>query len=193
MEHAATRKLKNKNNFDLKVRVQDLHPRDRVLLKKMGVPGKHKLADRWRPQPYVICKILPGLPVYQIKPKESWGLLRCGIVIICSPYRFSSASGFFSTFFGTKSTQNSFLLMTPHSPCGASTRGKWGWGDCIAGCGPPLLKSTQESIIEAEREDHQKSWKSHPIGKRIPHHCLGEQMLLKLYWSDFESGWGRCD
>lgn len=51
MEHTATRELRNKRNFDLKVRVQDLQPGDQVLLKNLGVPGKHKLADRWRPQP----------------------------------------------------------------------------------------------------------------------------------------------
>lgn len=46
MQHAATRELRNKKNFDLKVKAQDLQPGDQVLLKNLGVAGKHKLADR---------------------------------------------------------------------------------------------------------------------------------------------------
>lgn len=58
-------------NFDLKVRVQDLQPGDKVLFRNLGVPRKHKLADRWKLQPYFICKQLPGLPGYQIFPERS--------------------------------------------------------------------------------------------------------------------------
>ena len=71
-----TRGSRNKRNFDLKVRIQDLQPGDRVLLRNLGIPGKHKLADRWKSQPYIVCKRLPGLPVYQIKPEGSTGPLK---------------------------------------------------------------------------------------------------------------------
>lgn len=67
---------RNKRNFDLRVRVQDLQPGDRVLLRNLGIPGKHKLADHWKSQPYVICKQLPGLPVYQIRPEGTTGPLK---------------------------------------------------------------------------------------------------------------------
>lgn len=60
----------------MKVKIQDLQPGDRVLLKNLRVPGKCKLADRWRPQPYVVCKQLPGLPVYQIRPDGEKGHLK---------------------------------------------------------------------------------------------------------------------
>lgn len=58
------------------MRIQDLQPGDRVLLRNLGVPGKYKLADRWKSQPYVVCKRLPGLPVYQIRPEGSTGPLK---------------------------------------------------------------------------------------------------------------------
>lgn len=65
------RESRNKRNFDLKVRVQDLQPGDRVLLRNLGIPGKHKLANQWRSQPYIVCKQLPGLPVFEIRPEGS--------------------------------------------------------------------------------------------------------------------------
>lgn len=67
---------RNKKNFDLKVRVQDLQPGDRVLLRNLGISGKHKLADRWKSQPFVICKRLPGLPVYDIRLEGSSGPIK---------------------------------------------------------------------------------------------------------------------
>lgn len=67
---------RNKINFDLRVRVQDLQPDDKVLLRNLGVPGKHKLTDYWKSQPYVVCKHLPGHPVYQIRPAGSTGPLK---------------------------------------------------------------------------------------------------------------------
>lgn len=73
VEQAATRESRNKRNFDARVKIQDLQPGDRVLLKNLGVPGKHKLADRWRLQPYIVCKQIPGLPVYQIRPEGETG------------------------------------------------------------------------------------------------------------------------
>lgn len=53
----------NKINIDLKVRVHYLQPGNRVFLRNLGTPGKHKPADHWKSQPYIICKQLPGLPV----------------------------------------------------------------------------------------------------------------------------------
>lgn len=73
MEHAAIRENRNKRNFDARVKIQDLEPGDWVLLKNLGIPGKHKLADWWRPQPYIVCKQIPGLPVCQIGPEGEKG------------------------------------------------------------------------------------------------------------------------
>ncbi|XP_075451032.1 uncharacterized protein LOC142492246 [Ascaphus truei] len=38
----------NKRRYDNKVKYRELRPGDAVLLRNLGVPGKHKLADRWR-------------------------------------------------------------------------------------------------------------------------------------------------
>uniref|UniRef100_A0A8C5QI47 Integrase catalytic domain-containing protein n=1 Tax=Leptobrachium leishanense TaxID=445787 RepID=A0A8C5QI47_9ANUR len=75
-EASDIRGQRNKKNYDLKVRIQDLQPGDRVLLRNLGVVGQHKLADRWKSQHYIVCKQLPGLPVYQIRPEGSTGPLK---------------------------------------------------------------------------------------------------------------------
>lgn len=67
VEHATVRESRNKRNFDARVKIHDLQPGDRVLLKNLGIPGKHKLADRWKSQPFIMCKRIPWLPVYQIR------------------------------------------------------------------------------------------------------------------------------
>ena len=42
---------------------------DRVLVRQVGLKGKHKLADRWKKIPYVVVPNA-GIPVYKVK-KES--------------------------------------------------------------------------------------------------------------------------
>uniref|UniRef100_A0A8C5PK00 Gypsy retrotransposon integrase-like protein 1 n=1 Tax=Leptobrachium leishanense TaxID=445787 RepID=A0A8C5PK00_9ANUR len=73
---SGNREQRNKRNYDLKVRIQDLQPGDRVLLKNLGVAARHKLADRWSSQVYIVCKQLPGIPVYQIRPDGKAGPLK---------------------------------------------------------------------------------------------------------------------
>lgn len=62
-----------KRNFDLKV--QDLQPEDQVLLGNLGVPG-NKLTDRCKSQPFIVCKQLPGLPLYKIRPEGKSGPIK---------------------------------------------------------------------------------------------------------------------
>uniref|UniRef100_A0A803K8U4 Integrase catalytic domain-containing protein n=1 Tax=Xenopus tropicalis TaxID=8364 RepID=A0A803K8U4_XENTR len=66
---SGNRNQQNKARYDQKVKFHDLQPGDRVLLRNLGIPGKHKLADRWGSQPYIICSQLPNIPVYQIRPE----------------------------------------------------------------------------------------------------------------------------
>uniref|UniRef100_A0A8C5PPD5 Gypsy retrotransposon integrase-like protein 1 n=1 Tax=Leptobrachium leishanense TaxID=445787 RepID=A0A8C5PPD5_9ANUR len=73
---SGNREQRNKRNYDLKVQIQDLQPGDRVLLKNLGAAARHKLADRWSSQVYIVCKQLPGLPVYQIRPDGKAGPLK---------------------------------------------------------------------------------------------------------------------
>ena len=49
---------RNKSNYDLKVRNSVLDIGDRVLIRKVGFRGKHKLADRWDRDSYVVI----GMP-----------------------------------------------------------------------------------------------------------------------------------
>ncbi|XP_053321812.1 uncharacterized protein LOC128494822 [Spea bombifrons] len=60
----------NKRRYDFKVRYKDIQPGDKVLLRNLGVPGKHKLADRWRDTLFEVISKVPGIPVYRIKGPE---------------------------------------------------------------------------------------------------------------------------
>lgn len=57
---------RNRRKYNPKVRIQDLQLGDQVLLQNLNIPGKHKLADWWSSQPYIIIEKLRGLPVYWI-------------------------------------------------------------------------------------------------------------------------------
>ncbi len=80
---------KNKARFDLKVRVAELMPGDRVLVRILSVRGKHKLADRWEKMVHTVVKSISNGPVYVVKPDKSNGphrtlhrdlLLPCGFL-----------------------------------------------------------------------------------------------------------------
>ena len=45
---------KNKDQYDLKVRYSKLEVGDRVLVRKVGIKGKHKLADKWDSEVYTV-------------------------------------------------------------------------------------------------------------------------------------------
>ncbi|KAL6485589.1 hypothetical protein MHYP_G00049810 [Metynnis hypsauchen] len=68
--------LRNKKNYERVLRSQVLAKGDRVLLKNLGLKGKHKLQSRWNSLPYVIVEKLPDLPVYRVKPESGMGKLR---------------------------------------------------------------------------------------------------------------------
>ena len=64
-------KRRHKTRYDLKVRSSVLRPGDRVLLKNVGIRGKHKLANRWNRCPYVVqSQPSSDIPVYVIKPEH---------------------------------------------------------------------------------------------------------------------------
>lgn len=67
----------NKSRYDLKARGSVPEVGDRVLLRNVGLKGKHKLADRWAQEVYVVTgKPDPALPVYSIKKEGSRGRSR---------------------------------------------------------------------------------------------------------------------
>lgn len=60
--------MRHKARYDRKVRSSVLHPGDRVLLKNVGIRGKHKLANKWERCPFVVVQQPDaGIPVYVIK------------------------------------------------------------------------------------------------------------------------------
>lgn len=67
---------KNKRGYDSRVRVQNLQEGDRVLIRALGIPGKHKLREKWNLQPYVVVGKLPNLPVYRVKPESGRGIVK---------------------------------------------------------------------------------------------------------------------
>ena len=59
---------KHKANYYLHVRPSGLEPGDRVLVRNVGLRGKHKLADHWERQPYIVeAQPNPDIPVYEVQ------------------------------------------------------------------------------------------------------------------------------
>lgn len=88
-QNAAKIADKNKTRFDLRVTASKLEEGDRVLVRAVRLRGKHKLADKWESDVYVVVKQAGDLPVYTIKPENRdapWRtvhrdlLLPCGFV-----------------------------------------------------------------------------------------------------------------
>ena len=60
---------RNKRAYDQKVSLQNLQEGDHVLLRNLGLKGKHKLESRWGSTPYVVVGKLPNLPVFRVTPE----------------------------------------------------------------------------------------------------------------------------
>lgn len=63
----------NKQRYDKKIRYTQLMPGDRVLIRNLGLHGKHKLADRWVSTPYVVESQMSNVPVFRLKPESGDG------------------------------------------------------------------------------------------------------------------------
>jgi len=67
----------NKRLYDRKARGVVPAVGDRVFLKNVGLQGKHKIADKWRKDVYLIVGHQdPDLPVYQIQRESGQGAIR---------------------------------------------------------------------------------------------------------------------
>lgn len=66
----------NKVRYDQKVRYHSLNVGDKVLIRNLGLKGKHKLADRWSSTPHVVDSQLSGIPVYRLKPVDGNGPIK---------------------------------------------------------------------------------------------------------------------
>uniref|UniRef100_A0A3B3I4L9 Gypsy retrotransposon integrase-like protein 1 n=1 Tax=Oryzias latipes TaxID=8090 RepID=A0A3B3I4L9_ORYLA len=83
---------KNKSSFDKYVKPASLQVGDRVLVRNVKIRGKHKLADRWEHDVYVVVSRAGDLPVYVVQPESGGGptrtlhrdlLLPCGFLPPC--------------------------------------------------------------------------------------------------------------
>ena len=71
-KHARKQSDKNKTAYDRKIRESVLETGDRVLVRKVGIQGKQKLADKWEEEPYVVCSQPdPSIPVYRVRSERS--------------------------------------------------------------------------------------------------------------------------
>ncbi|KAL7824891.1 hypothetical protein SRHO_G00343510 [Serrasalmus rhombeus] len=76
-EAAAAKQNKgNKQRYDKKIKFSQLLPGDRVLIRNLGLQGKHKLADRWSSTPYVVESQMSNLPVFRLKPEDGSGPIK---------------------------------------------------------------------------------------------------------------------
>lgn len=67
---------KNKENYDQKVKFAKLEIGDRVLVRKVGIQGKHKLADKWESEVYIIRSIPnPDIPVFRVKSESGESIM----------------------------------------------------------------------------------------------------------------------
>ncbi len=67
---ADKRHQRNKRLYDRRVTFQSIEIGDRVLLRNLGLRGKHKLGRKWSPDPYFVVGKMPNLPVFKIKRED---------------------------------------------------------------------------------------------------------------------------
>lgn len=72
-EVATKRHQRNKRLYDQRVSFQALEVGDRVLLRNLGLRGKHKLESKWAPDPYIVVERMSHVPVYRIKREDGKG------------------------------------------------------------------------------------------------------------------------
>lgn len=71
LDSADKRHKRNKRLYDRRVTFQSIEIGDRVLLRNLGLRGKHKLESKWSPDPYVVVVgKMPNLPVFKIKRED---------------------------------------------------------------------------------------------------------------------------
>ena len=63
---------KHKKYYDQKVKHIELQPGDRVLIRNVGIKGKHKLADIWNKHTYIVKRQpIPDIPVFEVQQEGS--------------------------------------------------------------------------------------------------------------------------
>lgn len=74
---ARTAQERQKSGYDKKVRGAILQPGDRVLVRRVAFDGKHKIADKWEEDPYlVVSQPNNDIPVYVVQRENGEGKKR---------------------------------------------------------------------------------------------------------------------
>ena len=76
-EEARRQAERYKSYYDQNVRENQIEVGDRVLIRTLGLRGKHKLADKWEQEPYIVVeKPIPDVPVFKVRPEHSAGRVK---------------------------------------------------------------------------------------------------------------------
>ncbi|KAG1925345.1 interleukin-1 receptor accessory protein-like 1-A [Pimephales promelas] len=75
-ENASKVAIRNKRRFDERVVASSLEIGDRVLVRNVKLRGKHKLADKWEKEVYIVIEKAVDLPVYTVQSEGKDGPLR---------------------------------------------------------------------------------------------------------------------
>ncbi|XP_039544364.1 uncharacterized protein LOC120490916 [Pimephales promelas] len=75
-KNAAKVAARNKTRYDKRVTESSLDEGDRILVRNVRLRGKHKLADKWDSEVYIMVNRAGELPVYTVKPEGKEGPLR---------------------------------------------------------------------------------------------------------------------
>ena len=77
-------------NYDRKAREPSIQPGDMVLLKNVGLKGKHKIADKWQQEPFIVLeRPNPDIPVYRIKRGSEVKVVHRNLLLLVTlPFNF---------------------------------------------------------------------------------------------------------
>ena len=74
IKSSAKAKDRQKQHYDLRTRGAQIAEGDRILVKIVAFDGKHKIADRWEEDPYIVKRQPnPEIPVYIVKKESGQG------------------------------------------------------------------------------------------------------------------------
>ena len=105
MTKADKARLKQEGAYNRKVREQELHPGDRVLVLNKMPRRRCKLKDRWEAIPYLVVRKLDGIHVYTVRQLVSQKLrtLHRNMILLC-PFEVSDVE---------EMSNNDLLLQSP--------------------------------------------------------------------------------
>ena len=107
---------KQKDRYDLRSRGTVVQPGDKVLVKIVAFDGKHKLANKWEDDIYVVLKQPnPDIPVYTVKKQNGQGRERTLHRNLLFPIGFLSEDNIVSTKISTQTERKTRPIPKPRT------------------------------------------------------------------------------